>query len=148
MCDERDPPAGSVVPPDERHPEDRSGRRPERPRTDGIGAAGRESDSGPEGVRRTQERPDVARVTDLPERERDLPRAGRQVVSAEDGDDTWRVPEGRHLAEELGTDILARDETLDGLDARGQRSLDEVLTLGCEEPGLVPVLRRREKLPD
>jgi hypothetical protein len=58
------------------------------------------------------------------------------------------VPERRHLPEELWQDVLARDEELDGVDAHGSRRLDEVLTLGREEAGLLTVLARREELPD
>jgi hypothetical protein len=58
------------------------------------------------------------------------------------------VAERRHLAEQLRQDVLARDEELDGLDTRRGGSLDEILALDREQPGLVPVLARREELPD
>jgi hypothetical protein len=58
------------------------------------------------------------------------------------------VTERRHLAEQLGRDVLARDEQLDGLDARSRGRLDQVLALDREEPRLGTVLSRREKLPD
>ncbi|HKX47326.1 MAG TPA: hypothetical protein VJM06_01570 [Gaiellaceae bacterium] len=54
----------------------------------------------------------------------------------------------RDLAEKLRHDVLTGDEQLDRLDARRGGSLDEVLALDGEEPGLVPLLPRREKLPD
>jgi hypothetical protein len=58
------------------------------------------------------------------------------------------VAERRDLAEQLRKDVLARDEQLDGLNARGGGSLHEILALDREQPGLVPVLARREELPD
>jgi hypothetical protein len=58
------------------------------------------------------------------------------------------VTQRRDLAEELGQDVLTADQQLDRLDAgRGSR-LDQVFALDGEEPGLVSVLPRREKLPD
>jgi hypothetical protein len=58
------------------------------------------------------------------------------------------VAERGNLAEELRQDVLARDEELDRLDARNRSSLDEILALDGEEPRLLAVLARREKLPD
>jgi hypothetical protein len=58
------------------------------------------------------------------------------------------VTERRDLAEELGQDVLARDQHLDRIDARRARGLDEVLALDGEETGLLPMLPAREKLPD
>ncbi len=58
------------------------------------------------------------------------------------------MPERRHLAEKLGDDILARHQQLDGLDRGVAGSLDEVLALDREEPALLAMLSRREKLPD
>jgi hypothetical protein len=58
------------------------------------------------------------------------------------------VAERGDPAEELRQDVLARDQELDRLDARSARSFDEVLALDREQPGLGPVLARREKLPD
>ena len=67
-------------------------------------------DAGAEGVRRAQERPDVSRVADVPERERHGPRSARQVFAPEDGDDPRRMRERRDLREQLRLDVLARDE--------------------------------------
>jgi hypothetical protein len=58
------------------------------------------------------------------------------------------MAERRHLRQELGQDVLPRDEELDRLHARGRGRLDEVLALDREEAGLLPVLARREELPD
>ncbi len=58
------------------------------------------------------------------------------------------MTESRHLAEELRQDVLARDEQLDGIDARFACRLHEILALDREEPGLLPVPARSEKLPD
>jgi len=54
----------------------------------------------------------------------------------------------RHLPEQLRKDVLARDQELDRLHARTDRSLDEILTLGGEQPCLEPMLSGSEKLPD
>jgi hypothetical protein len=58
------------------------------------------------------------------------------------------VAERGHLGEELGRYVLARDEELDGLDARSRRCLHEILALDGEETALLAMLARREKLPD
>jgi hypothetical protein len=47
------------------------------------------------------------------------------------------MAECRHLREQRRLDVLARDEQLDRLDARGRRGLDEVLALGDEQAELV-----------
>ncbi len=52
------------------------------------------------------------------------------------------------LAQELCLNTLARDEEVDRLDPGRQSRADDILTLGGEEPALVAVLPRREKLPD
>ncbi len=64
-------------------------------------------------------------------------RAARQVVAAVDADHARRVPERRHLREQLGRDVLSRDEQVDRLDARGERRLDQILALSDEQPELV-----------
>ena len=58
------------------------------------------------------------------------------------------MPECRDLAEELRQDVLARDQQLDRLDPRRPSRLDKVFALDREEPGLLALLPRREKLPD
>jgi hypothetical protein len=58
------------------------------------------------------------------------------------------MTERRRLAEELGHDIVAGDEQVDRLDAGSRSSVHEILALDREQAGLVPVLPRREKLPD
>jgi hypothetical protein len=58
------------------------------------------------------------------------------------------VPQRRNLAQELGHDVLARDEKLDRLDAGRRRGLEQILALDREETRLVAVLPPSEKLPD
>jgi hypothetical protein len=58
------------------------------------------------------------------------------------------MTERRDAVKELGGDVLAGDEQLDRLDAGRRRSVDEILPLGGEEPGLVAVLPGDEELPD
>ena len=58
------------------------------------------------------------------------------------------MPQRRNLAEELGKDVLARDEELDGLDGGVAGGLDEIFALDREEAALLAMLARREKLPD
>jgi hypothetical protein len=58
------------------------------------------------------------------------------------------MTERRYLGEQLRQDVLARDEQLDRLDADGRRGLDQILVLDREEAGRLPLLARREKLPD
>ena len=58
------------------------------------------------------------------------------------------MPERRHLAEKLGEDVLAGHQQLDRLDSSVAGGLHEILALDGEEPALLPVLARREKLPD
>ena len=43
----------------------------------------------------------------------------------------------RDLAEELRLDVIPRDQELDRLDPCGQRSVDEIFSLGREESELV-----------
>ena len=72
---ERDPRLRRVLERQQRNAEDRAHGRAQRLRAKRVGAAGRESDSGPERVRRAQKRADVARIHHVPERERRLPLA-------------------------------------------------------------------------
>jgi len=58
------------------------------------------------------------------------------------------MTERRDLAEQLGEDVLARDEQLDRLEPSGRRGFDQVLALDREQTRLDAVLSRREKLPD
>jgi hypothetical protein len=48
------------------------------------------------------------------------------------------MAERRDLGQELRLDVVARHEELDRIDARGQPCIDEILTLDCEQPELVP----------
>ena len=146
--DERNAAAGSLVPPNERDPEDRARRGPERPRPERVGTLVRERDGGAERVRRPKQRADVPRIGHSPERDRDLSHSTREVLPAEHADHARRVPEGRDGGEKLREDVLARDEELGGLDPRAQSRVDEILSLDREEPGLLPVLSRREELAD
>ena len=148
MCNESYATLRRGLPVDERHPEDRAGRRAERPWPDWIGAALGERDPGTERIRRADEGSDVPGIGHLPETENDGAYAGRQVFPPEDADHAWRVPECRHLCEELREHILPGDQQLDRGNTRSLRSLDEVLAFGGEKPGLDPVLAGREKLPD
>jgi hypothetical protein len=47
------------------------------------------------------------------------------------------MTERRDLGEEPRLDVLSREQQLDRLDARVDSGLDEILTLGHEEPELV-----------
>jgi hypothetical protein len=47
------------------------------------------------------------------------------------------VREARGVRQQLRRDRLTRDEQIDGLDAGGGRSLDEILALRDEQPELV-----------
>jgi hypothetical protein len=47
------------------------------------------------------------------------------------------VCEHRDLGEELGRDVLARDEPVDRLESRPQAGVDEILSLDDEQPELV-----------
>ena len=84
----------------------------------------------------------------MPQAEHDLTRAHRQIGPSIDPDHTRRVAECRDLPEKLGQDVLTGNQQLDRLDAGGQRSLDQILAFGGEQPGLGPVLLGSEKLPD
>ena len=106
--DERDAPPGRLVERRERHAEERAHRRAQRLRAGRVGAAGRERDAGAERIRRAEQRPDVARIGDMPERERHRPHAARQVVAPVDADHARRVRERRHLGEQRRLDVLAR----------------------------------------
>jgi len=145
---ERNPAAGSLVPPDERDPEDRARGGPDRPRPERVGTSLRERDRGPERVSRPEKRADVPRIGHSPDRECDLSHSTREIVPAEHADRARRVSERRDGGEKLREDVLARDEELGGLDTRAQSGVDEVLSLDREEPGLLPVLARREELAD
>ena len=65
-----------------------------------------------------------------------------------DADHARRVGERRELRDERRLDVLAGDEQLDGLDARGARGLDEVLALADEQPLLLALPPRLEQAPD
>ncbi|HEX6663014.1 MAG TPA: hypothetical protein VF025_05020 [Gaiellaceae bacterium] len=45
--------------------------------------------------------------------------------------------ERRDLRQQLGRDVLTRDEQLDRLDSRAPSRLDDILALGGEQPELV-----------
>jgi hypothetical protein len=47
------------------------------------------------------------------------------------------VPERRHLREQLGRDVLSRNEEIDGRDPGRGGGRDEILALGDEQPELV-----------
>ena len=144
---ERDAPPRRLVEARKRHAEERAHRRTQRLRPGRVGAAVRERDPGAERLRRTQQRADVARIGDVPERERHRAYTTRQVVPPVDADHARRVRERRHLGEQRRLDVLARDEQVDRLDPGGR--FDEVLTLRDEQPELVapaPVVELADEL--
>lgn len=138
----------TLVPGNERHAEDRSGGGAQGPGPGRIRALGRERHAGSEGVRSAQERADIPRIGDAPEREHHVARARGKIGLSIDPDDARRVTERRDLPEQLWNDVLAGDEQLDRIDSRARRSLDEILALGGEQTGLDAVLTSSEKLPD
>ena len=113
--------------PVDRHPEDRTRRGTQSAWPDRIGATARQRNGRVEGVGRPDQRPDVPRIGDAPERKSYVPLAGGQVVPPEDRDDPRRVAERGHLAQELRQNVLTGDQQLDRLDAGGGCSLDQVL---------------------
>ena len=147
--DERDPSLRQRLPVDHRHTEDRPGRRAQGTWPRRIGAA-----RGQRHRRRRMHPPCASSVPTFPGSETrqsasdDVARAGRQIGAPVHPDHPRRVAERRHLAEQLRLDVLPRNEQLDRLDARSRGRLDEILALDREEPGLLPMLARREKLPD
>ncbi|CAN5712724.1 hypothetical protein BH20ACT14_BH20ACT14_06850 [soil metagenome] len=58
------------------------------------------------------------------------------------------MSERRHLAEKLRYDVLVSHQQLDRLDRSIVRRLDQIFALDREEPALLAVLPRSEKLPD
>ena len=101
-----------------------------------VGAALGEGDRGAERVRGADQRADVARVGDVPERERDRPllAGGRSARGRR------RSPaagaRARDAGEELRLDVLAGDEQVVRLDSGREGGVDEILALADEEPGL------------
>ena len=146
--DERHPLTWSVVEGEQRNPEDRAGRCSEGFRTERIGAALGERDRRTERVRGAEQRPDVSRIGDTPERQRRLTRLVRQRRSPEDTDDAGRMSQRRDGGEQLGLDGLSRNEKLDRLDAGRRGGADQVLALDREEPELLALPLLREELPD
>ena len=111
----------------------------------GIGAAVRKDDRGAEGVCRPDQRADVPRIGEAPEREgrRALLPAG-EVGPPVDGDHPRRMGSACQIGEELRVDVLIGAQQVDRL---GGRRLDRVLALDEEEPQLLapaPVVQ----LPD
>jgi hypothetical protein len=137
MSHQGSPRTWRIVERDDRHAEDCTRRRTQRPRARGVGAARRQRDPGAERVCRTKQRADVPRIADVPQRKREWQRPARQVVAPVDADHARRVTERRQLGDKGGIDVLARDEQFDRLDAGGSRGLDEVLALANEEPFLL-----------
>ena len=91
VCDERHTHAGRVVEREKRHAEDRAGRGTERLRAQRVGAALRERDRGAERVGGAQQRSDISRIGDSPERKRCLTRSSRQRRGPEHSDDAGRM---------------------------------------------------------
>jgi hypothetical protein len=48
------------------------------------------------------------------------------------------MTERRHLGQQLGCDVLSRDEHVGGFDPGGEPGLDQILSLDREQPELVP----------
>src|SRR6266536_1029651 len=143
---ERDPRAAGLVELRKRHSEERAHRRAERLRAGRVGAPGRERHAGAERIRRADQRPDVAGICDAPQRDRHRPHAPGQIIAPVDAEHTRSVRERRHLREERGLDVLARDEEIDGI---GRCGLDEILTFRDEQPELVapaPVVELADEL--
>jgi hypothetical protein len=84
----------------------------------------------------------------VPDSERDRPLLEPwQIVPAEDTDHMRRVSKRRDAGEQLRLDRLAGDEQVSRLDPGRDRCIDEVLTLGYEQPELLPLPSALE-LPD
>ena len=147
---EPDPWLRRVVEAPRGNPEDRSHRGAQGLRRRRVGASRRERDERrPERIGGPDERADVSRIADVPERQprRSVELPG-QIGSAEDGDDPRRVSERRELGEEAGLDLfgafeaielngpLRVHERVDRLQTGGQPRRDEILSLADEEPEL------------
>ena len=89
----------------------------------------RERHARPESVGSTQQRADVPWIGNAPEGEHDVSHACGQIRPPVDADDAWGLAERRDLSQELGYDVLPRDEQLDRRDACRRSSLDEILAL-------------------
>ena len=61
-----------------------------------------------------------------------------EIVAPKDGDDPWWMRERRHLCEQLGRDVLARDKHVRRLNPGDQTSLEQILPLDRKQPELVP----------
>ena len=139
MRDQRDATPRRVAEREQRHAEDRAHRRPDRLRPSRIGAAVRQrNERRAQRVGSSDQRPDVARVADVPEGEPDGRLAARQVAPAEDADDPRRMAERRDVGQQRRLDVFARDEQLSGFDSDAARRSNEVFALGDEEAELVP----------
>jgi hypothetical protein len=136
--DKRDPSAGRVVEGEQRHAEERTHRRAQRLGPRCIGGTLRESDeSRTERSGRTDERAQVARIADPPERKTDLRhRCARQILASEDADHTRRMAQRGDLGQQGRLHVLFGDEHLDRLNPGVERRLHEVLALRNEEPKL------------
>jgi len=135
---ERDPFPLGLVERVQMHAEDRPHRRADRLGPGWIRAAFGQRNASGECVGRPQQRSDVPRVSDVPERERDGTRSVWEIVAPKDGDDPWWMRERRHLCEQLGRDVLARDKHVRRLNPGDQTSLEQILPLDRKQPELVP----------
>ena len=132
---ERHAPGRAVVPGRQRDAEDRAGRGSERLRRQRIRAPFGERHACAERVGGPQERADVARIGEAPQRKARLAGARRQVGAAVHADGARRVRERRHTRKELRLDRLAGDRA--GAPARSR-------SRGPRRRG--PPLRRRTVL--
>src|SRR5581483_9827573 len=140
--DERDLPPCQLPEREQRHPEDGAGGGPERLGRHGVGAALRQRYDRSEGVGGAHER---SHVPGIPHPAHPEPkyqavtwlRSG-EVGAAEDGRDARWMRKVGGAGEELGQDVLARHEQVDGLHPGAPGRLDEVLALGDEQAELRP----------
>src|SRR2546430_2236822 len=146
MRNEGDASACGRVELDDRNAEERSHRRPQSFRAGRIRTACRKRDAGAERIRRADERADVPRVRDTPQREGHRPGPPRQILPAVDTDHARGMRERRHLGEQLGRNVFPGDQQVDRI---GDGGLDQILAFRDEQPKLVspaPVVELADEL--
>ena len=148
MRDERDPGSAGLVELGERNAKEGSRRGADRLWPRRIGATRRERDRGAERIGRAQDRPEVARIGHVPERERDGLDAARQRIPPVDAHHPRRVAHRRDLRQQLRLDVLTGSQELDRLDARVVGRLNEILALDDEQALLLALAPRVEQPVD
>ena len=104
----------------------------------GVGAAGTEHHRAvAQRVRGADDGAHVAGVVHAVQVGREVP-AGSREPAPVDADHPRAGPQRADLVQQLGLDVLARDQQHLGLQARGLGGLDQVLALGREQVELVP----------